>query len=126
THLQGLEMIAADTASPPRTAAEHQQHEQHDHHDQPVADAPRSAYDRMLAGFSHHLLHRPLRAYQEIVGAAILAFLLYGCGTIFAVLMTRQTWPGLAERVGKNELAAHFEAGLSSLSSLAYSLTSPL
>src|SRR5437867_486469 len=69
-HRQGPQMTAVDTASPSRTAAEHQQH---DHRAQPVEDATHSAYDRILAGFSHHVLHvlhRPLRAYRRLAGAS--------------------------------------------------------
>src|ERR687886_546325 len=94
-------MTAADTISPPRAA----DHLPHDHPAKSGEDeAARSTYDRMLAGFSHHVLHRPLRAYQRLVGAAILASILNGHGATFTVLMARQ--------MGKNELSAHVEASL--------------
>src|SRR3954451_22651622 len=104
THTPGLAMTVAH----PTITADH---EQHDHAAIPGAHV-RSPYDRMLAGFSHHVLHRPLRAYQRFAGAALLASILTACGAAFTALVARQTCPEPTERLGKNERSAHLEAGL--------------
>lgn len=57
-----------------------------------------------IARFSAHLLHRPLRAYQYAVAAAIVDSVLHRKGMTFAVMMSRQA--------GKNETSAHIEAFL--------------
>src|SRR5438874_356382 len=98
-HSRGLEMIAVAIAASQPAA-----HEQHHLRARSPGGAPLSAHYRLLAGFSHHVLHRLLCVYQKLVGAAILASVLNAYGATLSVMMARQTCPAPAERVGKNAL----------------------
>jgi hypothetical protein len=64
---------------------------------------------RCIDLFSHHILRRPLRAYQLAPARAIVDSVLRGRGLTFAVMMSRQA--------GKNELSAQVEAYLLTLHS---------
>ena len=128
-------MTAANTAA--RLAPTPARHEPHDNRAQPVEPAIRSSYRRMLAAFSEYVLHWPLRAYQQLVGAVIAVILavLHGYGAIFTIMMVGQTCPEPAKRAGKTELSAYVVAGLAAGSarprltnafSLTYLFTLPL
>ena len=58
----------------------------------------------MAAGFSRHVLGRPLYGYQLDIIAAVLESIHANRGTTFTVMLARQ--------MGKNELSAHLEAML--------------
>src|SRR5437016_4314873 len=107
-HTRGLEMTAIDTTA--RTTRTASDHEQHDRPTSPLSAATRSACDRRLGVFFHHLLHRPLCAYLQLAGA-ILALLLHGCDATFTITTARQTCPRRAQRAGTKELTSHLVAG---------------
>ena len=73
----------------------------------PAVQAELYADMTQIARFSAHILHRPLRAYQYIVAAAIVDSVLLHKGLTFGVMMSRQA--------GKNETSAHIEAFLLNL-----------